>query len=371
MIQIHVFRFQENLPSAWTRSSTVIQSSHDSQTHPVPRNSDTPTQSTTSRERKSPHFRETTSNTSPITSSTWNTIHLNPPSNISPESLRLTNTHTTILLVPSTARISKQFSTTNEMHSVTNKASSTNHKTLTFNKTDLNRSTLSSSIKTQTLSGKNTWNSEPKTSIALLTETLKAENPSKTAQSDLSTEIKAQSSLALISSSHSTTERNSQSKSMIENGMTKTFTTRNVILPSKTQQTSAEVTTYSSFSSRTLKDTSHHNRSVTNPTSSFMTETTFPGRTKVSSTGNKATQTLTKAKISNPSVSQMRSVVTMSSSSQVLLTGSFVVTSPSSTIEMNGGKVLKKKHSFTVVFFPIVVFMMVVGIGVCIKIKRR
>jgi hypothetical protein len=260
------------------------------------------------------------------------------------------------------------------MHSVTNKASSTNHKTLTFNKTDLNRSTLSSSIKTQSLSGKNefTWNSEPKTSIALLTETLKAENPSKTAQSDLSTEIKAQSSLALISSSHSTTERNSQSKSMIENGMTKTFTTRNVILPSKTQQTSAEVTTYSSFSSRTLKDTSHHNRSVTNPTSSFMTETTFPGRTKVSSTGNKATQTLTKAKISNPSVSQMRSVVTMSSSSQVLLTGSFVVTSPSSTIEMDGGKVLKKKHStFIVVFFPIVVFMMVVGIGVCIKIKRR
>ena len=257
------------------------------------------------------------------------------------------------------------------MHSVTNKASSTYHKTLTFNKTDLKRSTLSSSIKTQTLSGKNTWNSEPKTSIALLTETLKAENPSKTSQADLSTEIKAQSSLALISSSHSTTERNSQSKSMIENGMTKTFTTRNVILPSKTQQTSAEVTTYSSFSSRTLKDTSPHNRSVTNPTSSFMTETTFLGRTKVSSTGNKATQTLTKAKISNPSVSQMRSVVTMSSSSQVLLTGSFVVTSPSSTIEMNGGKVLKKKHSFTVVFFPIVVFMMVVGIGVCIKIKRR
>jgi hypothetical protein len=260
------------------------------------------------------------------------------------------------------------------MHSVTNKASSTNHKTLTFNKTDLKRSTLSSSIKTQSLSGKNefTWNSEPKTSIALLTETLKAENPSKTAQADLSTEIKAQSSLALISSHHSTTERNSQSKSMIENGMTKTFTTRNFILPFKTQQTSAEVTTYSSFSSRTLKDTSPHNRSVTNPTSSFMTETTFLGRTKVSSTGNKATQTLTKAGISNPSVSQMRSVVvTMSSSSPVLPTGSFVVTSPSSTIEMDGGKVLKKKHSFTVVFFPIVVFMMVVGIGVCIKIKRR
>jgi hypothetical protein len=261
------------------------------------------------------------------------------------------------------------------MHSVTNKASSTNHKTLTFNKTDLKRSTLSSSIKTQSLSGKNefTWNSEPKTSIALLTETLKAENPSKTAQADLSTEIKAQSSLALISSSHSTTERNSQSKSMIENGMTRTFTTRNVILPSKTQQTYAEVTTYSMISSQTLKDTSPHNRSVTNPTISFMTETTFLGRTKVSSTGNKATQTLTKAGISNPSVSQMRSVVvTMSSSSPVLPTGSFVVTSPSSTIEMDGGKVLKKKHStFIVVFFPIVVFMMVVGIGVCIKIKRR
>ncbi len=223
----------------------------------------------------------------------------------------------------------------------------------------------------------------------MTTETLKAENPNKTPTADTD-----QSSLAVITHSHSASERNSQSKSWIKNGrtesqVTKTLTIRNSILLSKTHQNSVS---NSNLSPRPSTDIFYHRKSMIKPSSSFIKET-ISERIKVSlSKKNRKSTILTQSvttgilrvETSNPvtptrslvmtssgsPVPPMISVVMTSSSNPVSPTRSLVLTTSSSTVEMNGGKDLKL-DSFVVVFFPTVVFMMAVGVGICIKMRQK
>ena len=325
--------------------STISHTNNDNETHVIPRNTDIQT-------LKRPS----------ISSSTWNINQLKPTSTISPTNLHLTNKQATTLVASSSVKTSKQFSVNNEIHSFTNKerlkTSNYYDKTQTFNKVDLKTSTLNSS---QTRSQKNesTRNTEPKTRAILPTRTLKTENPNKTphADTDLTTQQKAQSSQALIPNSHGATQRKSQSKPVKENGMTvayvtETRTARNFTMPPKAYQSSSTSHSIVSPQTSTLFD----NRSIINPSRSFITETIFFEKTKASSSTNNTTMT---GKIT-------------SSGNLVAPMISTIMTSSSCTIERDGGKVLKKNYRiFVLVFFPTMAFMMAIGIGICIKIKQK
>ena len=357
--------------------STMSQQNHDNETHVIPRNTDIQT------------LKRST-----ISSSTWNINQLKPTSTISPKSWHLTNKQATTLVASSSVKTSKLFSVNNEIHSVTNKERLTTSnyykKSQTFNKLDLKTSKLNSS---QTGSQKNesTRNTEPKTRTILPTRTLKTENPNTTphADTDLSTQQKPQSLHALIPNSHGATQRKSQSKPIKENGMTETyvtetFTARNITTSSKAHQSSADASSHSNFSPQT--STLFDNRSIINPSRSFITETIFlekaSSRTKSAAIMAKISEVKTSRLFSqmrpvamtpvSVAVPPFRSVAMTSSGNLVAPTRSSVMTSSSSTIEMDGGKVLTKNYrSFVLVFFPTMALVMAIGIGICIKIRQK
>ncbi|XP_028392195.1 uncharacterized protein LOC114516810 isoform X1 [Dendronephthya gigantea] len=71
-------------------------------------------------------------------------------------------------------------------------------------------------------------------------------------------------------------------------------------------------------------------------------------------------------------VSVRRSDVTRISSSPGSLTRSAIVTSSSVKPTRSSGKIARKKENqFVVVFFPSVCFMIVVGLGICVKIRQK
>jgi hypothetical protein len=312
-------------------------------------------------------------------SSSWNVNQLDPTTTVYSGGFHVTSKHGATPFLSPAIEKSKQFSQTNEMTTTEErqKASTYYYKTQTFNEFDHKTSTF----KTQTVSQQNVIHIK---SLISSTATFKAENPRKSPQADTSehTSIKAQSSLAINTHSHShVSERNSQSKSPIENGTTETHVTetleiRNSISVYLTHQNfSTSKKDLTSNFTQTLTDTFYHTSSIANPSGSLIKETLISERNKVSlSTENVKSAILTQTGIaevetSSP-VSETRSVVIMSSRSLVSATRSVVLTSSSNTTEMNGGKVWKK-DSFVLVCFPPVVFMMVVGLGICIKMKKK
>ena len=308
----------------------------------------------------------------PTVSSSWDIIKLN------------SSKQNSALRISPSLRTSQRFSGIHPFQTTAKKEQETTtqlHKTRTLNEYGLKTSTLRPFRTAQTFP-----HSERKATVSetimTFTEGPKVQKPTKTTQTyaNRSDSKKSQISLAISWHSYDASDRNYQSKSMTENGITKasiteTLATRDTLFPSKTYINFSNTKNSSKISPNLLPQTSTQTQ-LYHLTSSIQLSPTTYRRDKTKVTMNTKDLMVLNPRITRSDgtyrgpVPPTRSAVMMSISTQVSLAESQVITSLSSTVAMNDGK-HSKKDTFAFVFFPPVAFMTAVGLLICIRMKQR
>ena len=368
--------FSEIAPTAAPKSPKPIQSSFETplfnavnqSTHPHARQPTRPVKPTVITSSTLETFPSIFS----TVSSSWDIIKLN------------SSKQNNALRMSPSLRTSQRFSGIHPFQTTAKKEQETTiqlHKTRTLNEYGLKASTLRSFRTAQTFPHSKRKATVSET-IITFTEGPKVQKPTETAQAyaNRSDSIKSQISLAISWHPYDASDRNYQSKSMTENGITKAFitetlVTRDTLLPSKTYHNFSNSKNSSKISPNLLPQTPTQKQLYHLTSSIQLSPTTYR------SDKTKVTMSTKDLMVSNPRITRSdgthrgpvpptRSAVMMSFSTQVSLAESQVMTSLSSTVAKNDGK-RSKKDTFTLVFFPPVAFMTAVGLLICIRMKQR
>lgn len=317
----------------------------------------------------------------PTVSSSWHINKLNSSTTTRFESVQINSKQNNALSISPSLRTSQRFSGINSFQTTAKERQETAiqlHKTRTLNEYGLKTSTLRPFRTAQTFPHSKRKAAVSET-IITFTEGPKVQKPTETYANRYAS-IKSQISLAISWHSYDATERNYQSKSMTENGITKapimeTLVTRDTLLHSKTYHNFSNSKNSSKISPNFPPQTSTQKKPY-HITSSYQLSPTIYRSDKT-----KVTMSTKDLIVSNPRITRSdgthrgpvpptRSAVMMSFSTQVSPAKSQVMTSFSSTVAMNDGK-RSKKDTFAFVFFPPVAFMIAVGLLICIRMKQR